>query len=677
LLKISTFSDKLRHFFTLHMPWLRLVLLGLSLAWSGPGQATPAPAYSGLQAELSLWRDPSGKASLAQARQAQAQGAFQPWDRRYGEVNLAHSSDVLWLRLTLDKPAGLPRLWVLEVPYHGLRALEVYLSGEGLLAEPLQHRFPAFSLPLEDGRNEVFLRASANATLTVPIQVWLPRDFLTHVQNSTMVQALYFGGLAVMVVYNLFLAVSLRDRRFTNYALFGATLFAGMLSGNGYGRLLLWPDSSWFDAVAQAFFLSISAGFSIGFSRHFLRLAQHQRRLDRLLQAGQWAMFAFAPLLLCTSLAASQHLMALQQVQAALVLPLGLLILAAAVRSLRRGVKGIRFFVLAWSVLWLGVFVATFRVWGWLPSTPWTMYAIQIASAAEMLLLALALADIVHQERAARDQAQSASLQLQQQLVEQLRQSEDRLELAVRERTGQLEEALTRQRQMLDQYVRFGALISHEFRNPLGIIESQVSLARKLLPGQAQAGARLDAILGASRRLKQLFERWLQGGRLHTLGEDLRLEPLSLWPWLEDLVAAYPQYGLQHRIVLQPPPGDLRQCQALVDESLLESAVLNLLDNACKYSAPQTEVRLFLQSRAGCVGLAIQDQGPGIAPASQQHIFDEYMRLQPEGPVRGLGLGLALVKRIAELLQASIELRSEVGQGSVFCLWLPTPGPAA
>jgi len=646
-----------------------------------PAQPRAAPTW-----QVAIWRDAGGQADLAQARQADAQGAFQAWPADAGEVNLAQSKDALWLRLTIRKPAALAQLWVLEIPFHGLSTLEVHRPDQdsadprlaGPVGEPLQHRFPAFTLALRDGENVLYLRARSNTTLTVPIQLWQPRDFLAHVQASTMLQALYFGGLAVMVLYNLFLALSLRDRRFANYVLFGATLFAGMLSGNGYGRLLLWPQAGGFDDIAQAFFLSMSAGFSVGFSRHFLKLHQHQRRLDRLLRLGQQALFWLALLLLAASLYAPQHLLALHRGLAALVLPLGVLILVAAVRSLRSGERGIRFFVLAWSVLWLGVFVATFRILGWLPSTTLTMYAIQIASAAEMLLLALALADIVHQERDAREQAQATSLQLQQQMLRQLRESEDRLEQAVRERTLQLEQSLARQREVLDQYVRFGALISHEFRNPLGIIESQVSLVRKLMPPQAPTGARLDSILGASRRLKHLFERWLQGGRLHRLGEDLRLEPLVLRPWLEDLLNAYPQYGEQHRIVLQAPAAAGESAwQVRVDESLLESAVLNLLDNACKYSPPQTEVRVFLQERADRIGLAVQDQGRGIAAEMQPRIFDEYMRVQPEGPVRGLGLGLALVKRIAELLGGSIELRSDIGKGSVFCLWLEKIPPTS
>lgn len=663
------------------LSWLLWVCLG------GAGALAQPASTAELSWDIAIWRDLGGQAGLAEVRQASEAGRFSLWDKRLGEVNLAHSPGALWLRVTLDKPADQARLWVLELPFHGLDTLDIHLPNGGMVAagasrsgqaQLLQHRFPAVSLELEDGINVLYLRAISRNALTVPVRVWLPREFLAHVQASTMVQAFYFGGLAVMVLYNLFLAISLGDRRFFSYVLFASTLFAGMFSGNGYGRLLLWPDAGQFDAISQSFFLCLSAALSIDFSRHFLQLRSWQPRMHRLLQAGELLLFGLAALLLLGTVAGTLDLSLVHRTLSFTVLPLGVLIMVAAVRSLLMGVKGVRFFVLAWSVLWLGVFVATLRILGWLPSNDLTMYAIQIASAAEMLLLALALAEIVHQERAEREQAQTLTLQLQEQMVLQLRQSEERLDQAVKERTRESEEALARQGEVLEQYVRFGALISHEFRNPLSIIQSQVSLLRKLVLPDTGTEPRLESIMGATRRLKHLFDRWLQGGRLHLLGEDLNLQPLQLWPWVQDLLTAYPQYTANHQIVLEHDPHESLHLWVHADESLLESAVVNLLDNACKYSPAQTQVRLFVRQGEGRLGLCVQDQGPGISAALQASIFDEYTRGQPEGPVRGLGLGLALVKRIADLMQGSIELHSTPGQGSCFCLWLaPHPAPAS
>lgn len=72
------------------------------------------------------------------------------------------------------------------------------------------------------------------------------------------------------------------------------------------------------------------------------------------------------------------------------------------------------------------------------------------------------------------------------------------------------------------------------------------------------------------------------------------------------------------------------------------------------------------------VGIAVIDSGPGIAPEHRDAIFADYFRVVPEGETAGLGLGLAFVKKIVELHRGWIELKSELGVGSGFCLWLPS-----
>jgi signal transduction histidine kinase len=107
------------------------------------------------------------------------------------------------------------------------------------------------------------------------------------------------------------------------------------------------------------------------------------------------------------------------------------------------------------------------------------------------------------------------------------------------------------------------------------------------------------------------------------------------------------------------------------DEPLLETAMTNLLENACKYSAAGTLITIETREEPGFVGIAIADQGCGIAPGDQHRIFDEFFRVAPESNVMGMGLGLAIVARIAQVHGGHITLDSQPGQGSSFCFWLP------
>ena len=107
------------------------------------------------------------------------------------------------------------------------------------------------------------------------------------------------------------------------------------------------------------------------------------------------------------------------------------------------------------------------------------------------------------------------------------------------------------------------------------------------------------------------------------------------------------------------------------DEQLLNILLLNLIDNACKYSPSDSTVRIETRYRPNMTGIAVIDQGRGIPKQFHEEIFVEYFRVNPESKVPGTGLGLPFVKRIVSLHGGDIELISGAGQGSTFCVWLP------
>jgi len=673
----------------LNWPRLWLCFVGLWLAGaSGLWAQTPSvPTGMSLHWQVEYLEEMTATPlDLAHVQSRVVKGHFRPIQIADNNINLGFSQRGQWLLVNIHHPSTTASTWVLELAYQAPDWVDLYMpDGSQVLAgslrsrpkEQLEHRFFSVPIRLEPGHNQLLMRVQSDAALTVPLRLWAPTDFLRHVQRSSVLQALYFGALAAMTLYNLFLAISLRDKRFGLYVLFALMLGAGMLSGNGYGRLYLWPEALAFDRVAQTFFLCLAGVFSLAFSRAFLQLDQKMIWIARSLRLAEVLMFGFA-LYFLGSVLLGWQLQMTYVLLIALAAPTGLLILVACARALRQGVKGTRFFILAWTVLWIGVFTAAFRMLGWVPSNFLTLYALQISSVLEMLLLAFALADIVHQERAQRDIAQSTALRLEQNLVTQLQASEERLEQAVLTRTSQLQEVLEKRQLLLDQYVRFGSLISHEFRNPLSIVQSQISVLRRQSPSpNEEVSRRLEIMSSATQRLLQLFDRWLQGGRLHHLEKDLHIENLQIDRWLQHFLHSNPQYHASHHLIMEKviaakvSPANLNW-EIRADESLLEIAVHNLLDNACKYAEPATAVRIELRRDLGRIGIAIVDQGPGISIEQQATIFDDYVRLQPEGSVQGIGLGLAFVRRIAFLLEGSIELHSLAGQGSTFCLWLPS-----
>lgn len=629
-----------------------------------------------LAPHLEVLEDVEGTLRIEDVTSGAASHQFKAWGGQ-GDLHLGSTTSAWWIRVALQRTPEAPRRWIIEMPYLNLDQLDFYWPDQPVVqtgstrpigSRPVLHRF--FVFPVEPHETPAYLhvRVTSSYALTVPMVIWQPDAFFRSSQLKSMLQWLYTGGLAALLLYNLLIALSLRDLRFLIYALYVGMFGLGMLAGNGLGRVELWPNAIRFDAISQSFFLSLAAALSLVLTQVFLGTAQYSRWMSRGLMVCATTMV----LLAVGYLSSTVYPMPVQLLHAlmnAMVLPSAVLIMVAGWMALRRRQFGARFFVLAWSVLWLGAIVAALRAVGGLPTTVLTAYSLQLSSAVEMLLLALALADLIRLERNATAVAQAQALQASENMLATLRASGERLEQAVAQRTQELAQALEQERHLHEQQSRLGALISHEFRNPLGIIDSQISLLRKENAlGRTQLDKRVDIMVGAVRRLRSLFDTWLTSDRVRKSLEAADIQPLRLDDWLR-------AWGQSHAHLASAHQWEMRGLEhaswVQADPDLLEIAVTNLVDNACKYSPAGSLICVELRSRPGQVGLAVIDQGTGIEPEHQREVFEDYYRAHPEGAVPGMGLGLAFVARVAKMHNGQIELHSQPGRGSTFCLWLP------
>ena len=631
-----------------------------------------------LNDQIDVLEDPGGKLSLSAVQSPEFAARFVRWPAAKGVPNFGFTESAYWLRLPLQRLPDAPANWILEIHFGQLSEITFYAPGQSPVmtgtaypdsSRPIWHRFFAFPVTLTAADQYFYLRVRSNSSLTIPLKLWQADAFHQAVQKNYMVQFLYYGAMLALLLYNLMIYFSLRDQRFLYYALFAAFFGLAILAGNGFGHMLLWPDWPAFEQIAQAFLMLLAMALSVLFTRAFLGKALRGGRLDRLLQLAA-AVFLIDAALLLASLVWDLPQNPMIKLQMSAALPVGLLVLAGGIQAWRQGMRSTRFFLLGWGVLWVGGVIGMLRAFGWLPSNPLTGYIVQIASGLEMLLLALALADIVREERSAREQAQSRALQADQAVIEALRSSEEQLERAVQQRTEELAATLAQEKKTLAQYLRFGAMVAHEFRNPLAIISSQLALLRKEHQlGIDQIEQRSSLIGGAVKRLSKLFDKWLSNDRLNDAQHRLELQPIAVAPWLRGIVDSAALSLSEHRLQLQlaePLP------TIIGDPALLESALENLIDNAGKYSPPGTTIRISTEQQPGWLGIAVSDQGCGMAAEHRAKIFEDYFRVQPESAIPGIGLGLPLVKRIIEAHHGRIDVDSTLGRGSTFRLWLAT-----
>lgn len=644
-------------------------LVAVVVANADPAFATLAPQVN-LAGSVEFIEDAEGKLTLADVT-GEAASRFRPVAAK-GNINLSYSSSTFWLRFPL-KGDGAGEQRLLEVAFFKLSQLTFHAPGRPpvvtgqsypVSSRAWPHRFYVFPVTLTDEPRYHYLQVRSQEAMIVPLTLWEPAAFAAHTEKTYLAVALNFGVLLALMIYNFLVFTSLRERSFLLYTLLVGCWALVALTNNGIGRQFLWPDGPAWISLLPISLLSLKAVFDILFSQRFLQTGVRQQTLHRALSLAAviFLLFAMAPFLGVSARATAQV------VALGTIVSCGLIV-AAGVQALRAGNTSARVFLLAFGVLWIGTLAAGMRKFDWLPASTLTGYALQIGSAVQLILLSFALAERIRLERDAKEAAQADALSARQSLVETLQQSEVELEKIVAERTTELKKSLKNEQNILERYIRFGSLISHEFRNPLAIIKSQLVLIEKEKQhGVDHAERRLSAISGAAKRLGSLFEEWLQSDRIRQQTQAIAPAPLNLKPWLDEILA-------DCRVCYADHPFELRFSSEFprvpADESLLRIALLNLIDNATKYAPPGTEISIECIGKDDMVGIAVTDRGPGVPPEHREDVFSAYFRGDPHGTAQGLGLGMAFVKKIVDMHRGEIDLQSEMGKGSRICIWLP------
>ena len=220
----------------------------------------------------------------------------------------------------------------------------------------------------------------------------------------------------------------------------------------------------------------------------------------------------------------------------------------------------------------------------------------------------------------------------------------------------------------------FVANVSHELRTPITSIKGFIeTLQSGAIHEPENALSFLQIIARQADRLNQIIEDLLTLSRIEQEEEEgqvkLSLEPLK--PLLQAAIQVCEVRAAvkEIHISLNCPDG----FQAYINPPLLEEAMVNLIDNAVKYSPPQTSVKVEAEQAGEKVLIRVRDQGRGIAMVHLPRLFERFYRVDPSRSrkVGGTGLGLAIVKHIAQAHNGWVTVDSTLGQGSVFTLHLP------
>ena len=254
------------------------------------------------------------------------------------------------------------------------------------------------------------------------------------------------------------------------------------------------------------------------------------------------------------------------------------------------------------------------------------------------------------------------------------------LEDEIEKRTRQLSDAqkvleisLRHERDGRETQANLMALMAHEMRSPVAVISNTAQMLNMLARSEhPDLLPRIEKIMRSVRQLSGLMDNFLTEKWLDMDKRGLNREMGDLNQLCAEVTERFVE-NYARFVHFGPLDGDARIC---ADWQLIQIAVLNLLDNAHKYSSRNDEICLNVHSeKPGMLCIEVSDHGAGISPDLQQHVFEKYARGRHEADIMGSGLGLYLVNWIARFHGGLIEVSSIEGQGSTFLMCLPLCKP--
>jgi signal transduction histidine kinase len=220
--------------------------------------------------------------------------------------------------------------------------------------------------------------------------------------------------------------------------------------------------------------------------------------------------------------------------------------------------------------------------------------------------------------------------------------------------------------------------MSHEFRTPLNAILGYTSMLLQGVAGSVEPPVKrqLGRIESNGRHLLTIINEILDISRIEAGRMPLQLATFKVPDLVSEVKAELEPIIMRSKLVVTLDlPKDLKPIAS--DRQKVKQILLNLLSNALKFTHHgSVTIAARRNPKERTVTLSVTDTGIGVAPADQDKIFEDFRQLDnsPTRAYGGTGLGLSICRRLAQMLDGRISLRSQVGKGSTFTLTLPTKG---
>lgn len=579
--------------------------------------------------------------------------------------NKGYTQSAYWLRFRIVTASKHPFDWLLEIGYPNLHRLDLYIlrTGRNLVVkkggaiEPFERReftSPSFVFVLDDSACSTisvptlpdtltcYLRVETGSSMIVPVTLYAPRVFDRHSIVQYLLYGLLYGVMVAMAYYNLFLAVSVRERFYLYYVFYVLAFVLADIAITGLGAVFTQSvQIIWMRLLP--FFMPLSSLCATLFARNFLHPAEYSPRADKVLRG---VAVVHVVVLVLTFVVPYSVIIPFIAMMIGVVCTI---LISVGIISLRSGYRPARFFLAGWIVFLTAAIMRSFSTVGVTPFTWWAEHVPLVGAALETLLLSLALADRINLLK--RRQAEA-------------------LERAVEQRTAELKDTNTALEEANHFKTQMLSIAAHDLKNPLSAIMGLAEVASFDLAPDHEIRPLLFQIQAVADRMVKLIRDLLDSAAIELGSMTLKCQTMSLSLLLVGIVSRYFFPAEQKRQTITVEIED--DVMVFADADRLEQVFDNLLSNAVKYSLLGTTITVRLLVQQATARVEIQDAGPGMSADDKAKLFRMFQPLSatPTGGESNSGVGLAITKKIVDLHKGQIWVESELGRGATFVVEL-------